>query len=219
MADNNIPAIITVSRQLGSGGSFLGQKLAARLGLTFVDRQIIIEAARKLKLLEKEVESRGEKISTFFETLLASLINYPTAMYYAPPEMHLPSDKDIFKAQCEIIEEIVRKQPSVIIGRGSSHILKDHPRHLSVFVHAGKAFRIKRVSNIYGMSGEEAKKTVRECDRNRAEYNKTLSGQEWLDVRRYHMGIDTGVLGFEQAEELIVSCAENKLGIGMGQHD
>ncbi len=213
MESTPMPAIITISRQLGSGGASIGQKLARRLCLTFVDRQIIVEAAQKLAMLESEVESREERKLSFFENLLASMVNYPAGMVYVPPEMHVTSDKAIFETQTEIIKEISRQQPSVIIGRGSAHILKDHPRHLSVFFHASGPFRIDRVKEIYGMSEEKARATVEESDKHRAEYNKTVSGRDWLDIRRYHLCVDTGVLGFEQAQELVLACARHRLGI------
>ena len=207
---NNTPMLITISRQLGSGGSFIGRQLAEQLGIFYIDRQIVIGAAKKLHVLEEEVEVRDEKKTSFWESLFASFASFPSSVAYALPES-IPSDQDIYDTESEVIEEIAKEHSAVIIGRGGSYLLRDYPQHLSIFLHARPSFRQQRIEKLYNLSAEDAKRRIEQSDRERSDYHTALTGQDWLDARHYHLSIDTEVVGLEQAKELILSCIHSKV--------
>jgi cytidylate kinase len=201
----NSPTVITISRQLGSGGAYLGQQLAEQLGISYLDREIVIQAAKQLRVLEEDLESRDEKKTSFWKSVFQLSAYNPPDMYL-PPEIYIPSDQDLYQAESKIIQKVAQERSAVVIGRGGSYLLRDHPRHFSVFLHADFVFRQQRVGELYNLAAPEAKKLIERSDRERARYLQTLTGRDWNDARIYHLSIDTSVIGLEQAKEVIFAC-------------
>ena len=100
--EEKLQIAITICRQLGSGGAYIGQQLANRLGIGYLDREIIRQAAKQLSLLETDLESHDEKISSFWENLFK--FGYITPDAYIPPKFFVPSDKELFMIESEIIK-------------------------------------------------------------------------------------------------------------------
>jgi len=201
------PFIITISRQLGSGGAYVGQKLAKNLNIFYADREIISQAAKQLSVLEEDLESRDEKIISFWQSLLTSYaIGAPDS--YIPPQIISPTDHILFKVESEIIERIAKERSAVIIGRCASHILRYHTNHISIFLHSNLSFRKTRVQEIYNLSEEAAEKMIAKSDKDRAVYYRTNTGKEWTDIRNYDLSIDTGKIGLEKSLDLIIEYLE-----------
>ena len=194
--------VITISRQLGSGGAYLGQKLAKDLDVFYADREIIHQAAKELSVLEEDVEYRDEKTISFWESFFRSFAY--TSNTYIAPVLIGPTDRQVYEAESQIIKRIAKERSAVIIGRCSTHILSSHPNHLSIFLHADIAFRKNRVQNLYRLSEEDAEKMIVESDKDRELYYHTFTGKQWLDVRQYGLTIDTGKIGLEKSETLIM---------------
>lgn len=196
------PHVITISRQLGSGGSYIGQRLAERLGMMYIDREILRQASEKLKLLEQDLENREERVASFWQ-YFAQTYTLAASDIYMPPKLNILSDQLLYEVEAGIIERIAAGNDSVIVGRGGSHILRKHPKHFSVFVYADCAVRRKRLQELYKLSEKEAKKMVEVSDRQRSQYYQTVTGQVWTDARQYHMAIDTSIIGMDNALEII----------------
>jgi cytidylate kinase len=209
--EQGLPLAITISRQLGSGGSYIGQRLASKLNMLYLDREIIKNAAEKLGILEKDLEGRDEKLISRWEYILNSL-TYSQPEIYTLPERILPSNKEIFQAEKDIILKVASESRAVIIGRGGSHILRDHARHVSIFLHADIEFRKKRLQDLYGVSSQEAEKSIESIDRSRARFIRELTGSDLYDTRQYHLSIDTGALGLDRAEHLITEYLTARFG-------
>jgi len=193
--------VITISRQLGSGGAYIGQLIAKTLGIFYADREIISEAAQKLRLLEKEVESREER-TRFWQSLIESYtINTDN---YLPTQLIVPIDRELFEAESDIIERIATERSAVVIGRCSNYILKAHPKHISVYVHATPEFRIARIKYLYKITDEEAEKKMHSSDKERSRYNKKYTGIDWHDLRQYDVCLDTSKLGLEKSSQLLL---------------
>ena len=205
------PYIITISRQLGSGGSYIGKRLASKLGILYIDREIISRAAEKLNIPENNLSYRDEKVTPLWRSMLGATV-YGNPYVYTPPPINLPSDKELFQAEADIILDIARQASAVIIGRGGYHVLRNHSRHLSVFLHAAVAFREQRVQKLYHLSLPEARKMVQSTDSSRASYLHAKTGGDWVDARQYHISLDTSILGLELAEELITEAAKARFG-------
>jgi CMP/dCMP kinase len=200
------PFVITISRQLGSGGAFIGQRLAKNLNIFYADREIISQAAKHFSLVAEDLESREEKTLSFWESFFQSFM-YTTEVYI-PPQMISPTDRELFKAESEIIGQIAKDRSAVIVGRCSSYILREHPNHVSIFLHANPAFRKSRIQKLYGISEEAAEKMIAQSDKERAQYYLTFTGREWTDVRNYDMSFNTGKTGLDQCEALIMKYLE-----------
>lgn len=196
------PFVITISRQLGSGGAYIGQKLANELKICYADREIITETAKKLSILEEGLQIRDEKLASFWQTSLQSCMY--CSYGYIPPQIYVPTDRILFEAEAEVIQHIAKSNSAVIIGRCGSYILSDHPNHLSIFLHGDAQLRKKRVQELYNLNEEEAAKMISRSDKDRAQYHRTLTKMDWTDSRQYDLSIDTSKIGLDNSVELIL---------------
>ncbi|MDD5185144.1 MAG: cytidylate kinase-like family protein [Paludibacter sp.] len=197
--------VITISRQLGSGGAYIGQQLAGKLNMFFADREIISKAAHQLSTLEDNLESREEKLLTFWQSLRKT-IPRTQGLYIVPVSPILEfSDDELFAVESEIIKHIAKDGPAVIIGRCGFDVLRQHPNHISIFMHANTEFRNERIQKLYNITYGEAEKMIEKSDKVRAAYCKAFTGKEWVDARNYDISIDSGKLGIDNSIELILN--------------
>ena len=198
--------VITISRQLGSGGAFIGQKLAKNLNVFYADREIINQAAKQFSVMEEDLEYREEKTISFWDSFFQ---NFTFASgIYIPPQIMGPTDRDLYNAETEIIGRIAKERSAVIIGRCSTHIFCKHPNHVSIFLHGKPSFRKSRVQKLYNVSEEVAGRMIAQSDKERALYYQTFTGKDWTDLRQYDISIDTSKIGLDQTEALIMKYLE-----------
>jgi len=206
-----IPHVITISRQLGSGGAYLGQRLAFRLNALYLDHEIVRQAAEELNIPEENLAVRDEKVTSLWQAILQSFVD-TTSLSYDPPPLDTLNDKNLYKVESDIITRIANQRSAVIVGRGGHYVLRQYPGCLSVFLHADIDFRQKRVQELYNVSPKEALKLINSIDQDRGYYLKALTGQDWLDARQYHLSLDTGVLGLDKAEDIILKTLQARFG-------
>jgi len=206
-----LPFVITISRQMGSGGAYLGKRLASRLNVLYLDREIVSQAAKELKTPVESLEARDEKLTPFWRSLLESYA-YITPTTYVPPPLHMPTDQELYRTESNIITRIAQQHSAVIVGRGGYYVLRQHPRHLSILLHADITFRQRRVQELYHVSTEEALKLIASIDKERDHYLRALTGQNCMDARHYHLSLDTSVVGLEAAEEIILATLRTRFG-------
>jgi CMP/dCMP kinase len=197
------PFVITINRQLGSGGAYIGQQLAKKLDIFYADREIIDQAAKQLSMLAEDLESQDEKVSSFWKSYLKSFA-FGTPDVYLPPKVIIPTDRELFKTETGIIKHIVNERSVVIIGRCGCHILRDHPNRVSLYLHADMAFRRDRIQKTNNVSVEAAEKMILQSDKERPLYYHTFTGKEWSDARQYDISINTGKIGLDQSVEFIM---------------
>jgi cytidylate kinase len=206
-----LPFVVTISRQMGSGGAYLGKRLASRLNVLYLDREIVSQAAKELKTPVESLEARDEKLTPFYRSLLESYA-YITPTPYVPPPLHMPTDRALYSTESNIITRIAQQRSAVIVGRGGYYVLRQHPRCLSILLHADITFRQQRVQELYNVSAEEALKLIESIDKEREQYLRALTGQNCMDARHYHLSIDTSVMGLEAAEEIILTAFRARFG-------
>ena len=195
---------ITVSRQLGSGGSYIGQQLAKRLGVFYADRAIIRGAAEKLSVKDHTVAEREESVPGFWSSFVNATCVYPDL--YVPPVMLAPTDYELFMAESEVIRRLAAERAAVVIGRLAFQVLRDHPARVSVYFHAPIDFRVERYAKLYNTTPEDAHKAVVKCDKQRKHYCRTFAGVDPSDARNYDLSIDTARIGsLEKAVELVLN--------------
>jgi CMP/dCMP kinase len=200
------PFVITISRQLGCGGAYIGQQLAKKMNIFYGDREIICQAAKQLSVLDEELESRDEKILSFWQSFIRSFAIAPDV--YIPPQITAPGDRKLFKAESEIISRIAKERSSVIIGRCGSYILREHPNHVSIFLYGNDAFRKGRIQVLYRVSEKVAGVMIAQSDKERAQYNQIFTGIEWSDARQYDVSIDTSKIGVDKSVAFILKYLE-----------
>ncbi len=198
-ADKKI--LITISRELGSGGSFIGRVLARDLGISYVDREIVREAANYFKLPENKIDSLNEKLRSFWDSFYVNINGYQDI--YVPPQIVGPTDWELFEIESQIIRKIAENRSAVIIGRCGFHVLKEYAHHTRVFLYADKDFRIDRIQKLRNLSYEEAEAMVIQSDKDRKNYYKTYAGKDWSDTGNYDIAINTTSIDLFAAVKMI----------------
>jgi cytidylate kinase len=209
------PYSVTISHQLGSGGAYLGEKLAGRLGIPFLDRDILKEVAQQLNLAEAELAHREERLSTFWQnfTRLTALTDPAMGM---PAMAYIPSDRDLFQFECSTIRRIAEKSSAIFLGRCGFYVLRNHPRHISILVTAEQPARLKRLQELYKLSEAEALNLIKTNDQERAAYIRALTQEDWLNARQYDLCINTSAFGWDCAVDLVEKCVRAKLQLPVG---
>lgn len=198
--------IITVGRQYGSGGRYVGKLLAEKLNIPFYDKELLVEASKDSGICQEVLEEYDEKNT---RSLLFSLMSgvqsqaSAGAMY-----MDMPLNHRIFLAQFDTIRRIADEGPCVIVGRCADYVLRDHRNVINVFIKASIEERISRIVKIYGVDPLKAEETIKKADRQRASYYNYYATGNWGDINNYHLCLDTGALGIEGCVELISRCVE-----------
>jgi len=203
--------VVTVSRQLGSGGSYIADGVAKELGIPFVDREILREAAKELGQDDTVVEAYEERSSSLVERLVNVLSLGTPEHPYLPPSERPVYDRDLFVLESRIIKGIVDDHDAVIIGRGASYVLRDRPGATHVFIHAPVPFRTERLMKARSIEDqEEARAAVEESDRRRSRFFKDMVGTVWTDARNYHLCIDSSIVGVEESVRIVVEVVRLK---------
>lgn len=199
---NTTHLVITISRQLGSGGAYIGQALAKHLNLYYADNDIIQKVAEKFSLSEEYLNKRDERIESIWKSFLK--FSAFSSEKFIPTDKIEPTSEELFNAETMVIQHIAKEHPSVIIGRCGFHVLQEIPNRISIFLHSDLASRQKRIQEIYQVSAEKAKEMIVQSDKERGQYIQTFTGKKWIDSRNYHLTLDTGSLGFDRSIELIL---------------
>ncbi|MEE1197125.1 MAG: cytidylate kinase-like family protein [Lachnospiraceae bacterium] len=195
--------VITIARQYGSGGKTIGAMLAKRLGINCYSHEILRLASDESGINERLFGETDErlKISSWFKPLKrpyeGSLIS--------PESSDFTSDENLFNYQAKVMKDLAANESCVIIGRCADYVLKEHPKVLSVFIHADKQFCLDRAMERHSMSVREMEKYIEKTDKKRADFYKYYTGREWTDARNYDLCLNSGKLGFEKCVEEIIS--------------
>ena len=168
--------IITISREFGSGGRFIGEEVAKKLGIAYYDKSIINEIAEKSGLSPEYIKENAElspKKGLF-------------AYAFAGRDITGKSVEDmVYEAQRKMILDIAEKEPCVIIGRNADYILKDREDVLNVFIHGNMPEKIQRIGQLYHVGEKEAAKMLADTDKRRmTNYNLSNQSSETLVFSR-----------------------------------
>ncbi len=197
----NRKIVVTIGRQFGSGGRYVGRLLAEKLGIPFYDKELLSEAAKQSGICEEILEDHDEKPT---RSLLFSLVtgmqqHVGTGSFY----MDMPLNHRIFLAQFDAIRKLAGEGSCVIVGRCADYVLRDDPDAVSIFVKADMPSKVARAVKYYGVEEAKAEERIRKADKQRASYYNYYATATWGDVENYDLVVDTGVLGVEGTVELI----------------
>ena len=197
-----INSVITIGRQYGSGGRYVGKLLAEKLEIPYYDKEILALAAKQSGICEEMFETHDEKPTKSFLYSLVTGVQMrgdPGSLY-----MDMPLNHKIFLAQFDTIKRIASQGPSVIVGRCADYVLRDHPNKVNVFIHSDMESRIHRAVTYYGLDPARAEEQIQKADRQRASYYNYYAAGKWGHVENYNLCIDTGAVGVEGAVEQII---------------
>ena len=200
--------VITINRELGSGGRTVGRKLAEKLEVPFYDKALIKALQEKYHLSVEEIEKlKGRKQGWWadFKRQMTGSVMYTN--YYIPrtgdePEM-LDTD-EVFRAEQEILKGIAEEESCIIAGRSGFYVLRHHPNRLSILIQASKAFRVNRVATKQNMTPEEAAKVIDKVDKMRENYVKQYTKTSRYDTHNYDLVISADGKTEDQIVDLIL---------------
>ena len=209
-----IKTTITISRQMGAGGSYVGQVIAKRLGLKYIDREVLHLAAQEFGCDEETIAARSERVTSFWERVLGGLSFGTPEAAYNPPPLGNFSDLELFEKQTQILKQIASREDCVVVGWAGVFMLPRHRGMFSVFCHAPRSFRVKRIMQVYeGLSEEKARALIAESDRTREIYFNEMTGHDWMCAKNYNLSIDTSLQPLEEIANLIISLSQRQRGV------
>jgi cytidylate kinase len=196
--NKNEKYVITINRELGSGGRTIGRKLAERLGVDFYDKAVIKGLQEKYHLNAEEIEALKGRSHTWWENFKRSLglgegwgAGNAQQYYQANPE-NLPdalTTDEMFKAETLILQDIAIHESCVVAGRLGFYVFRAHPNHLSILIQASMPFRIERLMRKQNMTEDEARETIEKVDQMRENYVKNYAKTSRYDTRNYDLVI------------------------------
>lgn len=198
MSDKKTNQIITIGRELGSGGREIGMYLAKKLDIPFYDKEILAEAAKKSGYTKELFEKNDEKPTNSFLYALAMGVNSFGAAYQRPLMM------DVYLAQFDTIRKLADEGPCIFIGRCSDYVLNDRNNVTNVFIHADMKARVERTMKKHGIDTKEAESMCLRNDKDRASYYNYYSNHSWGDARYYDLCLNTSKIDLDKAVDLII---------------
>ncbi len=192
---------VTISREYGSGGREIGKKLSEKLGIPCYDKEIIEETAFKTGFAEEYVKKQGE---------YANARNWLEYSFSSRNSYGMSPEDYLWAKQREVILDLVKKGPCVIVGRCADYILRDRTDVLNVFIHADYEYRRHRITDIY-KDLEHTEKMLNDIDKKRKFNYKYYTEQEWGKSQNYDLTLSSSALGLDQCVDLIYGVVEKGL--------
>lgn len=190
--------IITISREFGSGGRFIGEEVAKKLGMKYYDRDIIGQIAEKSGFSPEYIQENAElspKKGLF-------------AYAFAGRDITGKSVEDmVYEVQRKVILEIAEKESCVIIGRNADFILNDRDDVLNVFIHGDKAEKVKRICKLYNVTEADALKMMVDIDKRCMTNYRFYTDRKWGMAGNYTLSLNSSELGYDMCEKIIMDCA------------
>ncbi len=198
--------VITINRELGSGGRTVGRKLAEKLGVAFYDKALIKALQERYNLSVEQIERlKGREKGWWAE--------FKRKMSFSEVEYQLDQtgieSESVFRAETEILKAIAQDESCVIAGRSGFYIFREHPNHLSIFLQASMLSRVDRVSREQNMTKGEARMTIDKVDRMRENYISEFTHSSRYDTRNYQLVLSMDELTEDAAVEVIMNYISN----------
>lgn len=190
--DSKPGVIITIGREHGSQGKYIGELVAKQLNIPYYCKEMTALAAKEAGLAEEFVSSLND--------------NSPSIMY----DLYLSTTpaREAIKAQDKVLNKIASNGSCVIVGRASDYVLRKNKQVIRIFIYAPMEYRIKNVMKMYKDNKEQAKKNILKSDKARSNYYKTISGNTWGDKENYDLCINS-LGGAENTAKIICDYIKN----------
>lgn len=204
--------IVNIGRQLGSGGREIGEKLAARLGINFYDKELIQLASEASGLRREFFEKADEKAS---QNILGGLfgVRFPFVGEGTIPASNCLSNDSLFQVQSNVIRQLAENDSCLFVGRCADYILRNHPNCANIFISASREDRIQRLCKLHSIGKDVAEAMMEKADKKRSEYYNYYSNKTWGAAASYHLCIDSSALGIEATTDFIETFIRQKLSL------
>ncbi len=207
--NKNEKFVITINRELGSGGRTVGSKLAEKLGVNFYDKALIKGLQEHYHLTTEEIEKiKGRKHNWWgdVQRLMQIAPNMTTGYYVLQQgnEADRVTTDEMFQIETMILQDIAAGESCVVAGRSGFHVFRDHPNHLSILIQASMPARIARVVRKQNVTEDEARKIIEKIDKMRENYVKKYTNTSRYDTRNYELVITMDRLTEDDAVNIIM---------------
>lgn len=193
--------VITMSRQFGSGGSEIAHKLSEKLGIPYVDKGIIAEAAAESGIAKEHFEKADEKRTNSF---LFSLVSAHYGGTATPLQLNdIITDDKLFIYTSEAIKKL-STEPCIIVGRCADDILVDKDI-IRLFIYSDLDVRINRIAKLYQLEDKAAATLIKKTDKKRANYYNFYTAKTWGDASNYDLCINSSKLGIDKTVNILES--------------
>lgn len=212
---------ITIAREFGSGGLKIADRVAGRLGIPCLDREIVRFAAEQASISERAAENLDETRPSLAAHMLELIGRYGGHESYSelgtfssmsvPPPSQLPVDSEAFREAVEkAVRSVAEQRSAVIVGRAGQAILRHCPNTLHVLIVADFGDRVERIVQREALSRGAAEKRVGEVEARRSAYLKRYYKIDWRDSRLYDLVLNSSLLGVESCASIIVEAVAQK---------
>ena len=199
--------VISIGREFGSGGKYIGEQLAKRLNIKCYDNELLTKVSENYNIDMETLKSVDEIEKSSFWYSFAT--NYDFSNKDINP---ISGSDNLFLKQAKVIEELYQKESCIIIGRCSDYILKDKENVISVFIYSSNLdFKINRKKELEKISLSEAKKKIAKTDKERANYYNHFTQQIWGDKSNYDISIDSSKLGTDKTVDVLEQYINERL--------
>ena len=206
------PFVITISREVGSGGRTIGRKLAQKLGVRFSDKELVDALQAKLNLTASGIEELKGKKKRWLDDFIQMVAPVPTSGMLVDGDSDYISEynsslnvNDIFEAEKEILNGIADQGSCVIAGRSGFFVLKDRPNKVDILITASLDNRVARVMSKQNLTREKAMVVIESVDKARNNYVSRYTGQSRYDARNYHIVLNMDLITEDKAVDIIMS--------------
>ncbi|MDO4978025.1 MAG: cytidylate kinase-like family protein [Eubacteriales bacterium] len=189
--------IITISREFGSGGRFIGEEVAKKLGFSYYDKNIIHKIAEKSGMSVDFIEENAELSPR------KGLFSYA---FIGRDKTGKSVEDIVYEAQRKVILEIAEKGDCVIVGRNANYILREFPNTINVFIHGNMPEKVKRICKIHNLNEKQAEIMIHDIDKRRKTNYQFYTDQKWGAASNYTLSLNSSQLGYEKCMELIMNC-------------
>ena len=201
--------VITINRELGSGGRTVGRILAEKLGVPYYDKALTKPLEEKFNMTSEQIERLKGNNRSWWEDIKRVLILGEDAAnssdYYDEKKKKLVTSEAVLKAEKEILQDIAIEESCIIAGRSAFYVMNGFPNRLNVLIQASMEFRLNRIMTKRGISEKEAKKIIDEVDASREEYLKNNARTSRYDTRNYDLVIKMDGKTEEEAANVILA--------------
>lgn len=200
--------IISIGRQLGSGGKEIAEKLGELLNVKVYDKTLLEVAAKESGIDTTVFETADEQERGGFFSGLFSI--HGSMGDYMPNDSCIEGDK-LFEIQSETIREIAEKESCIIVGRCAEYVLRDHPGMISIFITADSNDRITRIMNAEGLEYEKAVEFMEKGDKKRRSYHDYYATTRWGEARSYDICINSSRMGIANTVEVLHNFIKSRI--------
>lgn len=186
--------IITISREFGSGGRYIGERVTEKLGFQFYDKVIIEQIAEESGLAKEFIEKAGE---------YAPSKNIFAYAFVGRNSAGMSVDDYLNNIQRQLILELAEKGPCVIVGRCADYILRERKDCVNVFIHGNMPQKIKRITELYNVSEMEAEKNINDTDKKRSINYKYYTSRDWGKIQNYTITLNSSDIGIDKCIDII----------------